>query len=279
MGPFRAHGRRLHDRPPSKIDQPRFEEIVREAGRMAMRQWPGAGHQVASWEKTPGAPVCEADIAIDRFLRRELSALLPAAGWLSEETVDHPGRLEKGLCWLVDPIDGTRDFIRGRSGWAVAVALVSEKRPLLGMLAAPARNEEWFAIAGQGAWRNGKALSASTRRAFPGARVPADSLPPEDRDLVTVDKPNSIALRIAMVAANEADLVATLRWGYECDIASASLIAREAGSAISDSFGQPLAYNKRDPRAFGLLGCAPAIHQAALERIAERAAALAGPRG
>lgn len=259
------------------IDRQRFEEIVREAGRMAMRQWPGAGHRVESWEKTPGAPVCEADIAIDQFLRRELCALLPAAGWLSEETADHPDRLEKGLCWLVDPIDGTRDFIRGRPGWAIAVALVSEKRPLIGMLAAPAREEEWFAVAGQGAWRNGKALHASTRREFPGARVPADSLPREDRDLVTVAKPNSIALRIAMVAADEADLVATLRWGYEWDIAAATLIAREAGAAVSDAFGAPLAYNKRDPRAFGLLVCAPAIHRAAIARLADRAEALAGP--
>lgn len=260
------------------IDRQRLEEIVREAGRIAMRQWPGAGHQVESWEKTPGAPVCTADIEIDDFLRRELCALLPAAGWLSEETADRPERLEKGLCWLVDPIDGTRDFIRGRKGWAVSVALVSERRPLIGMLAACARDEEWFAFAGQGAWRNGERLQASTRRQFSGARVPTDSLPREDRDLVTVDKPNSIALRIAMVGANEADLVATLRWGYEWDIAAATLIAREAGAAVSDAFGQPLVYNKRDPRAFGLLVCAPAIHQAALERIAERAEALAGPQ-
>jgi myo-inositol-1(or 4)-monophosphatase len=259
------------------IDRQRLEQIVRSAGQIAIGQWPGAGHKLKSWEKTPGSPVCEADLAVDAFLRRELGALLPSAGWLSEETVDHPERLEKGLCWLVDPIDGTRDFIRGRSGWAVSVALVSEKRPLIGMLAAPARDEEWFGFAGQGAWRNGARLAASTRTEFPGARVPTDHLPREDGDLAMVDKPNSIALRIAMVAAGEADLVATLRWGYEWDIAAATLIAREAGAAVSDAFGAPLAYNKRDPRAFGLLVSAPAIHRAAIARLAERAEALAGP--
>jgi myo-inositol-1(or 4)-monophosphatase len=87
-----------------------------------------------------------------------------------------------------------------------------------------------------------------------------------------VDKPNSIALRIAMVASDEADLVATLRWGFEWDVAAATLIAREAGAAVSDAFGAPLAYNKRDPRAFGLVVCAPAIHEAVVERLAERAA-------
>jgi myo-inositol-1(or 4)-monophosphatase len=171
----------------------------------------------------------------------------------------------------VDPIDGTRDFIRGRAGWAVSVALISACKPLIGSLVAPARGETWSATAGQGAWRNGERLQASTRKELPGARVPADSLPREDRDLSIVDKPNSIALRIAMVAAGEADLVATLRWGYEWDVAAATLIAREAGAAVTDAFGKPLVYNKRDPRAFGLLVSAPAIHRAAVARLASRA--------
>lgn len=253
------------------IDYDRLEEIVREAGRIAFARWPGAGHAPEAWEKSPNNPVSEADLACDAFLKRELGALLPSAGWLSEETVDHPDRVAKGLCWLVDPIDGTRDFLRGREGWAISVALVSSGRPLIGMLDAPARGEFWSAIAGQGATRNGAALTASDRRDLPGARVPADALAKVDADLVLVDKPNSIALRIAMVAAGEADLVATLRWGYEWDIAAASLIAREAGASVSDAFGHPLGYNKHDPRAFGVLVTAPAIHQAAVERLAERA--------
>jgi myo-inositol-1(or 4)-monophosphatase len=257
--------------PATMIDRERLEAICREAGDMALRQWPGHGHALESWEKTPGSPVCTADLEVDAFLKRELQALLPAAGWLSEETVDRPERLDKGLCWLVDPIDGTRDFIRGRAGWAVSVALVSESRPLIGTLVAPARGETWCAIAGQGAWRNDERLRASARKELPGARVPADSLPREDKDLTMVAKPNSIALRIAMVAADEADLLATLRWGYEWDVAAATLIAREAGAAVTDAFGQPLAYNKRDPRAFGLLVSAPAIHAAAIGRLAKRA--------
>ena len=260
------------------IDYARLESIVREAGRMALAHWPGridpAGPALAVWDKTPGDPVSEADIAVDTFLKRELGALLPSAGWLSEETADHPDRLEKGLCWLVDPIDGTRDFVRGRPGWAISVALVSEGRPLIGMLDAPARGEFWRAIAGQGATRNDMPLRASQRLTLSGARVPADTIGTADSDLVLVDKPNSIALRIAMVGADEADLVATLRWGYEWDIAAATLIAREAGATISDAFGQPLAYNKPDPRAFGLLVTAPAFHADAVDRLRERAERL-----
>jgi len=257
------------------IDFARLHRIVAAAGQMALARWPGHGHALEVWDKQPGDPVSAADLAVDAFLKRELGALLPAAGWLSEETVDHPERLERGLCWLVDPIDGTRDFVAGRPGWAISVALVSEGRPLIGVLDAPARGEFWAATAGQGASRNGAILRASQRTALAGARVPADSLARRDSDLTLVDKPNSIALRIAMVAADEADLLATLRWGYEWDIAAATLIAREAGAAISDAFGAPLSYNKRDPRAFGLLVTAPAIHAAAVERMAERAARLA----
>lgn len=257
------------------IDRLRLEAIVREAGRMAMACWPGSGYDLKVWEKSPGNPVCSSDVEIDAFLRRELHRLLPAAGWLSEETVDAPERLGGGLIWLVDPIDGTRDYIRGRKGWAVSVALVSAGRPLIGILDAPARGEFWVGEAGKGAWRNGERLAASTRAELPGARVPAAQVSKEDADLVMVDQPNSIALRMAMVAAGEADLVATLRWGYEWDIGAAALIAREAGAAVTDAFGGALNYNKPDPRAFGVLVTAPAIHAAAVERLADRARRLA----
>ena len=228
------------------IDSQRLESIVSEAGRIAYDLWPGAGNALDAWEKKPGDPVCEADLAVDAFLKRELGALLPSAGWLSEETADDPARLEHDLIWLVDPVDGTRDFIRGRPGWAVSVALISGGRPLIGTLCAPARGETWQAVAGQGAFRNGQPLSASMRREFAGSRVPAHALPKTDTDLVTVDQPQSIALRIAMVAADE------------------------AGAAVSDAYGNKLDYNKRDPRAFGVLVSAPDIHTAAVARLAQR---------
>ncbi len=253
------------------IDRSHLQTIVREAGRIAHSRWPGAGHDLHSWDKTPGNPVSEADLEVDRFLKRELGRLLPSAAWLSEETADDKVRTQSGLIWLVDPIDGTRDFVGGRRGWAVSVALVSSGRPLIGMLAAPARGEEWVAVAGQGATLNGLPIRASQRTVFAGARVPTVSLPSDDSDLVAVDQPNSIALRIAMVADDRADLVATLRWGYEWDIAAAALIAREAGAEVTDAFG---AYNNHDPRDFGVLVCSPAIHAAAVERLAERAKAL-----
>ncbi len=240
---------------------------------MALARW---RTDFRMWEKEEGSPVCEVDLDVDRMLRARLGALIPEAGWLSEETADDPARLACGRVWVVDPIDGTRDYIRGRRGWCVSVALVEHGRPVVAVLDAPARRERWLAVAGAGASRNGVTLAAGSLAMLAGARVPADALPKADRDFVLVDKPNSIALRIAMVAADEADLVATLRWGHEWDIAAAVLVASEAGAATSDALGEGLTFNKPDPQAFGVLVSAPGVHAAAVDRLAARAAAVLG---
>jgi myo-inositol-1(or 4)-monophosphatase len=245
--------------------------IAREAGRIAAGR---CGTAFDRWEKAPGNPVCAVDREVDAFLRERLTELDPEAGWLSEETLDASDRIERPRLWVVDPIDGTRDYLRGRKGWAVSVALVEERVPVLGVLDAPARGEHWTAAKGKGAWRNGTRLRVSGRTALAGARVPADQLPKVDSDLVAVAKPNSIALRIAMVAAGEADLVATLRWGFEWDIAAAALIASEAGATVSGALGQPLAFNTASGAAFGVLVATPGIHEQVVERIRERALAV-----
>ena len=244
--------------------------IAAEAGRLAHGRQQG---DFRRWEKEPGHPVCDVDLELDAMLRERLALLDPEAGWLSEETVDSAERLLGVRTWVVDPIDGTRDFLRGRPGWSVSIALVEGGRPLIGVLDAPARGEHWRAQAGVGATRNGLAIKVSDRTSFPGARVPADVLPKVDSDLVVVEKPNSIALRIAMVAAGEADLLATLRWGHEWDIAAAALIAQEAGATVTDALGRPLRYNSTKGEAFGILASAPGIHAAAITRLADRAAA------
>jgi len=244
--------------------------IAAEAGRIAAAR---SGTAYKTWEKVPGHPVCDIDLEVDAFLRARLAALDPEAGWLSEETLDDSDRIERRRLWVVDPIDGTRDYLRDRPGWCVSIALVEDRVPVLGVLSAPVRNELWTAARGLGSARNGVALRVSPRATLAGARVPADQLPKVDRDLEAVAKPNSIALRIAMVAAGEADLVATLRWGFEWDIAAAALIAEEAGASVSGVLGQPLAFNTASGEAFGVLVATPGIHEAAVERLRERAMA------
>ena len=245
--------------------------IVAEAGRIAAAR---SGGTFQRWEKGPGNPVCDIDLEVNNFLRERLCALDSEAGWLSEETADLSDRIERKRVWVVDPIDGTRDYLKQRSGWAVSVALVEDRQPVIGVLDAPARGEHWTAAAGRGAWRNAIPIRVSGRAELAGARVPADKVPQIDADLVPIDKPNSIALRIALVAAGEADLAATLRWGFEWDIAAAALIAAEAGARVSGALGQPLVFNTVSAEAFGVLVATPAIHDAAVERLKARAMAI-----
>lgn len=249
--------------------------VTREAAALALA---ASQRGFKAWEKSPGNPVSEVDLAVDALLRERLAAIDPEAGWLSEETADNADRLKAPRVWVVDPIDGTRDFVRGRPGWAVSVALVDRGRPVVAVLDAPVRGEIWRAEAGRGARLNDAPIAVSDRAVLSGARVPADSLPRVDADLVTVVKPNSIALRIAMVAAGQADMLATIRWGKEWDIAAAVLIAREAGAAVTDALGRKLRFNTPQAEAFGVLATAPGIHDAAVERLRERAVAGLGVR-
>ena len=252
---------------------PAVAAIAAEAGALALGRWRG---DFAQWQKRDTTPVCEIDLAVDVLLRQRLSALLPDAGWLSEETADHPDRLARSRVWVVDPIDGTRDYVRGREGWCVSIALVEDGRAVLGVLDAPAHGVVWHAVVGGGAFRSGQALHVGAHDRLAGARVPTDALSKVDAMFTCVARPNSIALRIAKVAADEADLAATLRWGHEWDIAAAALIAQEAGATVTDALGKPLHFNKPDPCAFGVLATTPGLHDAAVAHLSERAAVIVG---
>lgn len=261
--------------PERQLDRDAVVAATQEAAELAFASWrDGAAPDTKVWEKSRNNPVSDIDMAVDALLTTRLQAILPEAAWLSEETVDDPSRLDARLLWLVDPIDGTRDYVRGRSGWCVSVALIADGLPVFAVMAAPAEDKIWVAAVGEGVTCNGALLSGSTRQDFSGARVPADHVPRVDSDLVIVNKPNSIAMRMTMVACDRADLVATLRWGNEWDIAAAHLVAQEAGGIVSDALGRPILYNKREPLDFGLICCAPGIHQAAVDRLAERAAQI-----
>ena len=119
---------------------------TREVGDMAMARWRGEGKAVNVWHKSENNPVSDVDLAVEARLKAVLGAMVPEAGWLSEETADNSDRLSRRFMWCVDPIDGTRDFIRGRPGWAVSVALVVDGAPEIGVLYAPALDELWVMV-------------------------------------------------------------------------------------------------------------------------------------
>lgn len=252
-------------------------EAARAAGEVARCYFGGT---VSAWEKAPNNPVCEADLALDRLLKERLLGLRPAYGWLSEETADDPERLGRRRVWVVDPIDGTRDFLRGRTGWAVSIALVDDGVPVLAALCAPARDQLFVAEAGAGATLNGAPIRVSDCDAVAGCRIPADvstidaSYWPDPWGAEAVEKPNGLALRIAKVASNEADAFFEGRPMGEWDIAAAALILSEAGGTITDREGAPLRFNKPVPRLRGVIAATPAIHDEVVRRVGRGITAL-----
>lgn len=248
------------------IDFDRVIAIAQEGGALAMRDWRLGRKADKTWEKSPGQIVSDADLAVDRFLRLELEKMLPEAGWLSEEThIDHSGAGAE-LTWVVDPIDGTKDFVAGKTGWCVSVALVQNDSPVFGILVAPAMEEVWIAKAGSHSEVNGRALVASMVKQYDGCRIPAEELPP-GLNFTVVPKPNSIALRMAMVADDRADVVASTRWGHEWDIAAAHVIAAEAGASVTNALGETLVYNGTHGKALGVLCCSQNLFDEAVQRI------------
>lgn len=248
---------------------------------------------VARWDKSPGNPVSAADLAVDAQLKAELLGERPDYGWLSEETAEAkvlpdcsggPARLACRRVWVVDPIDGTRDFIRGRTGWAVSVALVEDGSVVLGTLAAPARQQLFMARRGGGATLNGEPLAVSGRRDLAGVRLPADphgltaAFWPERWDAVAVEKPNSLALRIGHVATGFADGFIEGRTIAEWDIAAAALILAEAGGTLTDRHGDPVAFNRPSPAVHGLVAATPALHDGLSRRLDGGLRALAALR-
>lgn len=236
--------------------------------------------EVESWDKSPDNPVSEADLAVNALLRERLMSARPDYGWLSEETKDNADRLSRRRVWIVDPIDGTRDFLRGRTGWAVSVALVEDGVPLLGVLAAPARSQFFIAEAGQGVWLNEHRIEISGCENIEHCRLPGDPATiaakwwPEPWGPLTVEKPNGLALRIAKVASDEADAFFEGRPMGEWDIAAAALILTESGGVISDRDGGPLRFNKPEPKLHGVVAAPRQLHGEVVRRVRNGIVAL-----
>jgi myo-inositol-1(or 4)-monophosphatase len=125
-------------------------DTVREAGALALSLF---RTELKNWTKGASSPVSEADIAVNDLVETRLRSATPEYGWLSEESADDATRLGKPLVWIVDPIDGTRAYLAGREDWCVSVALVADAVPVLAAVFAPASDEFFFAMRGQGARR------------------------------------------------------------------------------------------------------------------------------
>jgi myo-inositol-1(or 4)-monophosphatase len=235
--------------------------IVREAGALAASTFRGT---YKSWSKGGGSPVSDADIAVDNFLRERLPRLVPA-GWLSEETEDDPARLSSARLWIVDPIDGTRAYVAGRTDWAVSVALVESGRPVAAAVFAPMEDGFYLALAGEGATRDGVPIAANAGADFARARVAGpkpliERLAGSEPGIAGEPKVHSLALRIARIATGQLDIAFAGRDSHDWDLAAADLVVHEAGGALTTFDGRPLVYNRAHVTHGALVAAGRARH-------------------
>jgi myo-inositol-1(or 4)-monophosphatase len=247
--------------------------ILREAGTLAVDTARGEFRQ---WTKDhDNSPVSDADIAVDNFLRARLTALLPQAGWLSEESEDHPQGRSQPDVWVVDPIDGTRAFLAKRPDWTVSVALIEGGRPKLAALYAPVTDELFLAALGRGATINGKPMRASAGDALRNASIAGpkrylERLARLDTAVAPQPKVHSLALRLARVAQGALDAALASPGSHDWDIAAGDLLLHEAGGQITGLDGNPPVYNRPKTSHDVLVAAGPARHGALLRLVHDR---------
>ena len=224
-------------------------DAARQAGRIAMGFF---NRNPEVWLKGGQSPVSEADYAVDAYLREALLAARPDYGWLSEETADLPVRLNSRRTFVVDPIDGTRAFLDGRSTWCVSIAVVENGKPVAGVLECPVKSEIFVAEAGRGAFKNGAAVRVRQPGDcldVAGPKQFVQAMPAELRDISrTVPYIPSLAYRVAMVASGDLDATFVKPNAQDWDLAAADLLLREAGGQVLDQRGRTLHYAGPNPR-------------------------------
>ena len=115
------------------------------------------------WKPGNSGPVTNGDLAVDALLKERLLGARPGYGWLSEETADNPDRLSRQRLFIVDPIDGTFAYVKGKPFYTVCIAVIDGERPIAGVVYAPELDELYEATAGGGARLNGEPIHASSR--------------------------------------------------------------------------------------------------------------------
>ncbi len=226
-----------------------------------------------TWTKEQDqSPVTEADLEIDRMLSAELLTARPDYGWLSEESVDSPARLSSKQVFIVDPIDGTRSFIKGSTTFAHSLAIAKDGIVVSAVVYLPLRDLMYVARAGHGAFLNDRPIDHSARKSLTGAEILAPK-PQWDAALWPGGVPDiqpgfrsSLAYRMCLVAEGRFDGMLTLRDAWEWDIAAGDLICREAGVTSTDKHGAFLEFNNPHPQTAGVVAASPIVHSGLLSR-------------
>jgi myo-inositol-1(or 4)-monophosphatase len=241
----------------------RIEAALGAARSVFKRFTPG---EVQAEFKSGHDPVTEADRAVDAVLRQNL--LREGEGWLSEESADDLSRLDKENVWVVDPLDGTREFVMGLPEFCVSIGYVENGKPVAGGIYNPATQESFLGAADTGVLYNGKPARPSQRATLDGALILASrsevkrgEWKPFESAHFTVRPMGSVAYKLALVSAGLADVTFTLTPKNEWDVVAGATLVKSAGGFVSTLEKTDLTANRRDPLLSGLVACGPLLKE------------------
>jgi myo-inositol-1(or 4)-monophosphatase len=245
-------------------------EAALAAGEILRRHWRDHEYKIDS--KGHNNPVTTADFEADDELKTSLRGQFPHYGWLSEETADDGDRLKRERVWIVDPLDGTKEFIKGVPEFVVAIALAEAGVPVLGVTYNPIKEELFWAARGMGCYMDGRPVQVTTTRTIEHARVLASRSETSRGEWrayegkIVVRPIGSVAYKLALVAAGLADATFTRTAKSEWDVASGAALIIEAGGHITDIDGSELRFNKPSVKLKGFVASNRLLH-AELERL------------
>lgn len=242
------------------------EDSARDAGRAILGYY-GKGYSVT--DKGGDSPVTSADLEANGILKDRMATAFPDIGWLSEESADSPERLGRRTLWVVDPLDGTRDFMLGTDEFAVSVGLVHDGRPVLGVIYVPPLDLLYTAAAGRGAFLNGSRIRHSSTRSIAELRLIVSRSESERDGLGAVlqgmsvrhvEYTGSAALKMARVASGAVDAYVTLTPKNEWDFCAGEAVLQEAGGTVTDGLGVGFRYNRGQTRVPHLMASNGLLH-------------------
>ncbi len=231
-------------------------DISRRAG-LKILEWYGGDMGIT--QKADDSPLTRADLASHELIKAELSLRWPEIPILSEESADIPWETRRHWqqYWLVDPLDGTKEFISRNGEFTVNIALISDHQPVTGVVHVPVRDITYFGTRGLGAWcRHGNASATEIRVRRPAARPPVivgsrSHANPELRsqlDKLGAYKLTSMgsSLKFCLIAAGMADFYPRLGPTSEWDTAAAQAVVEAAGGRVVKIDGTALDYNRKE---------------------------------
>ena len=264
----------------SKETLERIHAALEEARTVLNRFTPGA---IEAQYKVGTDPVTEADHAVDAVLKKNL--LRPGEGWLSEETVDDFTRLDKECVWVVDPLDGTREFVQGIPEFCVSIAMVRNGVPVAGGICNPATNELILGSRDTGVTYNGKPAQPSQRKDLHGALVLASRSEVKRGEWKQFESAEfnirpmgSVAYKLGLVSAGLADLTFTLVPKNEWDVAAGAALVESAGGWVLKLDNTPLRCNQQNPLISGLLAGGPFLRDPLLAMLDHHSQTVANQR-